>query len=49
MVAPADEDISAGVDRIHHALQQSGLHVQVIQAGQLQICQRSIHELKEKF
>lgn len=49
MVAPANEDVSAGVDRIHHALQQSGLHVQVIQAGQLQICQRSFEKLKEKF
>ncbi|NYF79572.1 hypothetical protein [Granulicella arctica] len=48
-VAPADGDAPAGIDSIHRALQQSGLHVQVTPAGQLLICQRSFEELKEKF
>ena len=48
-VAPADGDAPAGIDSIHRALQQSGLHVQVTPAGQFLICQRSFEELKEKF
>ena len=42
-------DVPAGVDQIHRALRQSGLHMQVSPAGQLRICQRSFEELKEKF
>jgi hypothetical protein len=49
IAARADGDAPTSVDRIHHALQQSGLHVQVSPAGQLRICQRSFKELKEKF
>jgi hypothetical protein len=49
MAAPADGDVPAGIDRINRALQQSGLHAQVTQAGQLHICQRSFEKLKEKF
>lgn len=48
-VAPRDGDGPDSVDRVRRALQQSGLHVQVTPAGQLQICQRSIEELKETF
>jgi len=42
-------DVPANVDRIHHALQQSGLHVQVSSSGHLQICQKSFEEIKEKL
>jgi hypothetical protein len=49
VVAAADGDASASVGRIHRALQQAGLHVQVSPANRLQICQRSSEELKEKF
>ena len=49
IVARVDGDAPANADRIHRALQQSGLHVQVSPAGQLRICQRSFEELKEKF
>ena len=49
MVASADGSVPVGVDQIHRALQQSGLHAQVTQAGQLHICQRSFEKLKEKF
>ena len=48
MVAPADGGPPVGVDQIHRVLQQSGLHVQVTPTGELQICQRSFEELKEK-
>jgi hypothetical protein len=49
IVARVDEEVPANTDRIHRALQQSGLHLQVSPAGQLQICQRSFEELKEKL
>ncbi len=49
VAARADGDVPASVDRIRHALQQSGLHMQVSPAGQLRICQRSFEELKENF
>jgi len=49
IAARGDGDVPTSVDRIHHALQQSGLHVQVTPAGQFLICQRSFEELKEKF
>jgi hypothetical protein len=49
IAARVDGDAPVNTDRIHHALQQSGLHVQVTPAGQLRICQRSFEELKEKF
>jgi hypothetical protein len=42
-------DVPAGVDQIHRALRQSGMHAQVSPAGLLRICQRSFEELKEKF
>ena len=42
-------DVPAGVDQIHRALRQSGVHAQVSPAGLLRICQRSFEELKEKF
>ena len=47
--ARADGDEPTSVDHIHHALQQSGLHIQVSTAGRLRICQKSFEELKEKF
>jgi len=49
VVASAGGDVSAGVDSIRSLLEQSGLHLQVSPAGQLQICQRSFEERKEKF
>ena len=49
MIAPTTADLSAIVDRIHAALQQSGLHLQVSPAGQLRICQKSFEEMKETF
>jgi hypothetical protein len=49
MVTPGDGDVPAGTDRIHRALLQSGLHVQVNPAGQLRICQGSFEKLKEIF
>jgi len=44
---PAVGDMSAGVDSIRSALQQSGVHVLGSPAGQLDLCQRSFEELKE--
>jgi len=49
IVARVDEEGPTNIDRIHRALEQSGLHLQVSPAGQLRICQRSFEELKEKF
>jgi hypothetical protein len=49
IVARVDGDAPANTDRIHLALEQSGLHLQVSPIGQLRICQRSFEELKEKF
>jgi hypothetical protein len=49
IVARVDGDAPATTDRIHRALEQSGLHLEVSPAGQLRICQRSFEELKEKF
>jgi len=49
IVAQMDGDAPANTDRIHRALQQSGLHLQVSPAGQLQICRRSFEEIKEKL
>lgn len=45
IVARVVGDASASTERICHALQQSGLHLQVSPAGQLQICQRSFEEI----
>jgi len=47
IVARVVGDASASTERICHALQGSGLHLQVSPAGQLQICQRSFEEIKE--
>jgi hypothetical protein len=47
IVARVDGEVSANTDRIHRALQQSGLHLQVSPAGQLQICRRSFEEVKD--
>jgi hypothetical protein len=49
IVAQMDGHIPANTDFIHHALEQSGLHLQVSRAGQLRICKRSFDQLKEKF
>jgi hypothetical protein len=49
VAARVDGNIPTSVDRIHHALLQSGLHLQVLPAGQLQICRRSFEEIKEKL
>jgi hypothetical protein len=46
IVAEVDGGGPANTDRIRHALEQSGLHLQVTVAGQLRICQRSFEELK---
>ena len=49
IVARADGDVPADTERIHRALQQSGLHLQVSPTGQLKICQKSFEEVKETF
>ena len=49
IVARVEGETPANTDRIRHALQQSGLHLQVSPAGQLRICQRSFEAIKEKF
>jgi hypothetical protein len=49
IVARMEGDAPVTPDHIHRALQQSGLHMQVSPAGQLQICRRSFEEIKEKF
>ncbi len=49
IVARMEGETAADTDRIRHALQQSGLHLQVSPAGQLRICQRSFEAIKEKF
>ena len=49
IVARMEGESPANTDRILHALQQSGLHLQVSPSGQLRICQRSFEEIKEKF
>jgi hypothetical protein len=49
IVAQVDGDARANTDRIHRALEQFGLHLQVSPAGQLRICQKSFEELKEKL
>lgn len=49
MVARVEGETLANTDRIRHALQQSGLHLQVSPGGQLRICQRSFEEIKEKL
>jgi hypothetical protein len=49
IVARLDGDAPANTDRIHRALEQTGLHLRVSPAGQLQICRRSFEEFKEKL
>jgi hypothetical protein len=49
VAARVEGEPAANTDRICHALQQSGLHLQVSPAGQLRICQRSLEEIKEKL
>ena len=49
IVARAAGDAPADTDRIYHALQQSGLHLQVSSAGELRICHKSFEEIKETF
>jgi len=49
IIARVDGDAPENTDRIHRALEQSGLHLQVSPAGQLQICRRSFEEVKEKL
>ena len=49
IVALVDGEVAADTGRIHRALEQSGLHLQVAPAGQLQICRRSFEEIKEKL
>jgi hypothetical protein len=49
IVARVDGDAPANTDHIHSALEQTGLHLQVSPAGQLQICRRSFEEIKEKL
>ena len=48
ILSSVDGDATADTDRIHRALRQAGLHVQVTSAGKLNICQRSFEEIKEK-
>jgi hypothetical protein len=47
IVARADGDAPAETERMVHALQQSGLHLQVSSAGELRICQQSFDAIKE--
>jgi hypothetical protein len=47
IVARAAGDAPANTDRIYHALQQSGLHLQISSAGELRICHKSFEEIKE--
>jgi len=49
LAAPADGEVPASLESVHRTLQQSGLHMQISQAGQLRVCQRSFEELKEKL
>jgi len=49
IVARAAGDAPADTERIYHALQQSGLHLQVSSAGELRICHKSFEEIKETF
>ena len=49
VVARVDGDAPFHADRIHRVLEQTGLHLQVSPAGQLQICRRSFKEIKEKL
>ena len=49
IIARMDGEVAADTGRIHRALEQSGLHLQVAPAGQLQICRRSFEEIKEKL
>jgi hypothetical protein len=49
IVAQVEGDAPASTDRVHRALEQFGLHLQVSPAGQLQICRRSFEEIKEKL
>ena len=46
LFAPGVGDIPANLDPIRRALQQSGLHMQVSQAGMLNICQKSFEEIQ---
>jgi hypothetical protein len=48
-VARVAGDAPANTDRIYHALQQSGLHLQVSSAGELRICHKSFEAIKETF
>ncbi len=47
ILARMEGEAPANTDRIRHALQQSGLHLQVSPLGQLRICQRSFEQFKE--
>jgi hypothetical protein len=49
IVARTAGDTPADTDRIYHALQQSGLHLQVCSAGELRICHKSFEAIKETF
>jgi hypothetical protein len=49
ILALVDGDTPVQTDRIYHALQQSGLHLQVSSAGELRICNKSFEAIKETF
>lgn len=49
VAARTEGDTPYTLDRMSPVLQQSGLHLQVSPTGQLQICQRSLKEIKETF
>jgi hypothetical protein len=49
VMAQMDGDSALSTDRICNALEQSGLHLQALSPGQLQICAQSFEQLKEKF
>jgi hypothetical protein len=47
IIAQIVGDAPANTDTIYHALQQSGLHLQISPAGELKICQKSFEAIKE--
>ena len=49
IVARAAGDAPVQTEGVYHALQQSGLHLQVSSAGELRICNKSFEAIKETF
>ena len=42
------EEALSGAENIHRALEEAGVHLQVSATGQLNICRKSLEDLKEK-